>query len=516
MGTAKIPAFAFSEQEVQKSFIGYTALRLILLQRKFRLPQYNTRTEQETAYCLYLKWILQRAVKRYPSLSEYLTCFNSELWLNQYPSVRSRAEIPECVAGLTEGWLRENYETERLAFREHEKQKKAIGKKLEKAKTKYEERVAIWTDIQAEIETLKEEIKGLRDDVKAAEIVTDRKILREKINQKKSLIQKLKEKNKTKETKQQIRELKQELKHTKWSNGFDHERLFKEYEGRITETFFSNRMRYESEYGSGNFPFVYDPSNDIEKYTCEEHTLDDYDEAERLHEKLFYWKQQVAKYLKLKYNTYNIRGLKRGKLDRFKLHKPFAMFKKVEKIKKKTHAISILISANTYEEVLKENLDFAFILSEALRPLKVAVEVIVFRAEEKQSGIDDDRKKKYARLNHSVTYEILKDFRDRTSDQILRSVKTSDRAFDAEALKFASNRLLKRKEKFKWLVYIAGGSPDSKSLSYTGVLLKEIREDIRLIGMGSGSAWMKTMIPEGTLFNGGIDEGMGFFIREIA
>lgn len=414
------------------------------------------------------------------------------------------------------GWLKETYKTERVAFREHEKQQKAIGKKLEKAKTKYEERAAQWIDVQAEIGILKEEIKGLREEAKVAEIVDDRKIMREKINQKKSLIQKLKEKNKTKETKQQIRELKQELKHTKWSNGFDHERLFREYETKLIETFFSDRMRYESEHGSCNFPFTYDLSNDIEKYTCEEHTLDDYDEAERLHEKLFYWKQQLAKYLKLKYNTYNIRGLKRGKLDRFKLHKPFAMFKKVEKIKKKTHAISILISANTYEETLKENLDFAFILSEALKPLRVAVEVIVFRAEEQQSGIEDDRKKKYARLNHSVTYEILKDFRDRTSDQILRSIKTSDKAFDAEALKFASNRLLKRKEKFKWLVYIAGGSPDSKSLSYISILLKEIKEDIRLIGMGSGSAWMKTMVPEGALFNGGIDEGMGFFIKEIA
>jgi hypothetical protein len=293
------------------------------------------------------------------------------------------------------------YEKERIAIEEILKKQDQIKKQIEAEKEKQINEQSIWNDAQAQIEILKDEINDIKAEIASQEFADDRKILREKIRAKRNDIQFLKS-HRPKKDREKLKQFKIALKELDHRKTYDPDTLYAEIEDRFREEFFKQSLSYTYRDSEIAFPFVYDYRQDKEVYRRDEHSISDYEEANKLHDQVTYWKNVFQKAIKLQYNTYNVRGLKRGKLDRFKLHKQFNPFKKTERIKKKTHAISILISANTFESSLQSELDFAYILAEAVKPLKVAVEVIVFRSNEIEVDIDASLQKKYSRLNHNV------------------------------------------------------------------------------------------------------------------
>lgn len=512
----EFPSIYFQETIKQEEFFGYLLLRCLLLKKRIKVPEQKTNVETRVWFVLYLNLFIKQSSRKNYFWSLYLLKFQDR-FLSEYPVVKSRKNIQEELLSIVLSLYPEQYQEGIQKDSDKSVKIKEIQSRIQEEKTRIQQEKNLWYDAQAEIEILRDEIKELKKEIKIVEFQEDRMMLKEKIQKKKEDIDFLRS-NKPKIDFSILSSLKSDLKNSKSVYQVDPYLFFVDIENYFIGEFQKEKQFYKD--SELLFPHVYDYRYDKEIHTVKDHEISDYEEAERLHPKIKYWKNQFQRALKFKYSTYNIRGLKRGKLDRFKLHKQFSQFKKVEKIIRKTHAITVLISTNTFESSLQEELDFAYILSEVMRPLKVAVEVILFRSYEISSEFPDQYvKNKYGRIHHNVEYEILKDFRDRSTDQILRQVLSCSVSYDHEALSYAANRLLQRKEKQKWLVYFSGGQPTTRLLGITGVILKEIREaGIHLVGIGTGSAWTRSILPQGILLNPEnreTDDGLKFFLKNV-
>lgn len=512
----EFPSIYFQDTHKQEEFCGYLLLRCLLLKKKIGIPKQKTDIEARVWFVLYLNFLIKQVSKKHYSWSIYLRKFQMR-FLSEYPIVKLRKNIQEELLPTVLRLYPEQYQEEIQKNYDISIKIKEIQSRIQEEKLKIHREKSTWHDVRAKIGMLRDEIRELKKEIKIAEFREDKMILREKVQKKKEDIEYLRSK-KPKIDSSILSRLKSDLKNLKTITTVDLYLFFVDIDNYFVREFHKEKHLYKG--SEILFPHVYDYRYDKEIYTVRDHDISDYEEAERLYPKIEYWKNQFQRALRSGYSTYNVRGLRRGKLDRFKLHKQFSPFKRIEKVIRKTHAITLLISANTFESSLQEELDFAYILSEVMRPLKVAVEVILFRSHEISSEFPKHYpKNKYGRIRHNVEYEILKDFRDYSTDQILRRVVPCSVSYDHEALSYAANRLLQRKEQNKWLVYLSGRQPNARLLGITSVILREIQDvGIRLVGIGIGSAWTRSILPQGLLLtsdNMRIEEGLNFFLKNV-
>jgi hypothetical protein len=206
--------------------------------------------------------------------------------------------------------------------------------------------------------------------------------------------------------------------------------------------------------------------SDIERYACYTKKFDEEIIYETLNLKTpshyFYSKISylLRKYFFSKKTDYEVKGLKRGKLDRFALHKTFTIFKKKKQFIKNQIAISIAINLH---DVIEEQLLYSYSISKFCLENNISCEVIGYYTKKEDldtSFVPKDVLYKFNRIDSSLQTIILKEFNSRDLENIYSYDRIDSNGHcDNESLTIISNRLLERREKRKVLIVLSNNSP---------------------------------------------------------
>ena len=211
----------------------------------------------------------------------------------------------------------------------------------------------------------------------------------------------------------------------------------------------------------------------------------------------------LRKYSFGKKNEYEVKGLKRGKLDRFALHKRFTIFKEKQVTVKKQTSISIAINIHGLYE---EQLLYAHSIAKFCRENYISCEVIGYYTQREDldvSFVPEDVLHKFNRVESSLQTVILKEFDSSDIENIFSYEKPhTDGHCDNESLSVIGKRLLERREKRKILIVLSNNSPYMEE-ARKEILLSDLKltvnelslRKVEILAFGIKSSYGKSVYP---------------------
>lgn len=196
----------------------------------------------------------------------------------------------------------------------------------------------------------------------------------------------------------------------------------------------------------------------------------------------------LNKFFKINTETVSVRGLRRGKIDRFRLHKTYSIFKQEELREKQETVISIAIDQSGSMQYNGNRMAVAqhlsYVLAMSLQKFKVPCEIISFAATPIQVNTEEppaEIHNKFARVGYKLVHNVLKEFRRKDCNSLsmldcnLNTHSGDVQNVDNESVIEIGRRLLNRPEKRKILFVISDGMP-----SCTGTNTKVMIDNLKL------------------------------------
>ena len=249
--------------------------------------------------------------------------------------------------------------------------------------------------------------------------------------------------------------------------------------------------------------------SDIERYVCYTRRFDEESifEAEEIKTPSAFINSKInyllRKYFFGKKNEYEVKGLKRGKLDRFALHKRFTIFKEKRVTIKRQTAISIAINIHGLYE---EQLLYAHSVAKFCRENDISCEVIGYYTQREEldvSFVPEDVLHKFNRVSSSLQTVVLKEFESNDIENIFSYEKPhTDGHCDNESLSVIGKRLLERREKRKILIVLSNNSPYMEE-ARKEILLSDLKltvneldlRKVEILAFGIKSSYGKSVYP---------------------
>jgi len=226
-------------------------------------------------------------------------------------------------------------------------------------------------------------------------------------------------------------------------------------------------------------------------------------------------KTLFAKHLKIKKNKVNLRGLKRGKIDTFRIWKDDNFMKQTEERIKTDTAVTILVdnSGSMHGEKISNAQVMAYTISKVLKEYNIKLEVLGFTAvpfsgkEMKHvSEIIKDTPKEITnrlqRTHYKLITNVYKSFNDSSFDS-LSHIPHMEQNIDNESFVVAAKRLMKRNEPKKIMIILSDGMPMCPTADPALMIkdlymrIQEVRKlGIEVVAFGLESSFGDKMYPK--------------------
>ena len=356
-------------------------------------------------------------------------------------------------------------------------------------------------DIRSKIASLKKEVSSRRESYNKVSCVKQLKASKETLKHLRESLKEVEDKMETFLSDSHVAET-PTIEEMYRETIYDYFRLIKlDNETRVKSFVEDNVLSEEEEKSLSLF-------TDIERYVCytkrfdEELLFEAWDirlPSPFINSKITYL---LRKYFFGKKTEYEVKALKRGKLDRFALHKRFTMFKEKRETVKKQTAISIAINIHGLYE---EQLTYAHSIAKFCRENDISCEVIGYYTKTEDmdvSFVPEDVLHKFNRVQSSLQTVVLKEFNSNDINIFSYEKPHTDGHCDNESLSVIGKRLLERREKRKILIVLSNNSPYVEE-ARKEILLSDLKltvnelslKKVEILAFGIRSSYGKSVYP---------------------
>jgi len=197
-----------------------------------------------------------------------------------------------------------------------------------------------------------------------------------------------------------------------------------------------------------------------------------------------------------------VKGLKRGRLDRFAFHRKFTIFKDKEEVIRRQTAVSIAVNLSG---VYRDHLLLAHSIASYCIQNYISCEVMGYYAGEEvfdTSFVPGNVLNKFNRVKSSLQTVILKSFDNPEIENIYSYEGEGKYSCDGESLRIIGKRLSDRREKRKILIVLSNSQPNISEgkkdvlLSDLKLTVKELSaRKVETLAFGIASSYGKSIYP---------------------